>query len=486
MKNIDVVKDLNPMGIWHYFAEIGEIPRPSKKEEKIIQYIVDFAESRRLEYKKDNVGNIVITVPAKKGYENAPVVVLQAHLDMVCEKNKSTQHNFDSDPIRFRIEGDWLMANNTTLGADNGIGVAAALAVITDPEAVHGPLEVLLTIDEETGMTGVKNLKSDFISGKYLLNMDSEEDGIFYIGCAGGQDTVGLLPTAYNNAPGGNKAFEVLITGLKGGHSGVEIHLGRANAIKILGRYLRKLEGNDIKAVMIKGGSLRNAIPREAEAILLSDKVNILQEQAEKLLKELHNEYKMQDPDIQIIIKEINNNFEKVLTDDFIKLVTEVIYALPHGYTSFHPVIKGLVETSSNLATLEISDGKLRIGTSQRSSIESAKDTIADSVKSVFHLCGAEILQGDGYPGWIPDLDADLLRVSINVYKSLFGNEPEIKAIHAGLETGLLGAKYPELQMISFGPTIQGAHSPTEKILIKDVEKFYSLLKVILLELAKK
>ncbi len=481
----EAIKGLEPKLVWEHFYEITRIPRPSKKEEKIRAWVREWAKKHNFPYKEDKAGNFVISVPATKGYEKSPVVVLQGHLDMVCEKNKDTKHNFDTDPIEIKRESGWITAEGTTLGADNGIGVAAGMAIAIDPKAVHGPLELLLTVDEETGMTGVSALKKNFITGKTLLNMDSEEDGVFYVGCSGGQDTVGTFTIEWTRAKRGTLPVEILVTGLKGGHSGLDIHQGRANAIKLLGYLLNRVDV-PFQIARISGGSLRNAIPREAEAVLLINQkdINKLRKTVKDFVKNSLMEFNTADPGLTVKVKKLNEKFTKAFKNDFERTVINTLVALPHGDIAMSADIPDLVETSTNLATVNMDDKKLTIGTSQRSSIESAKENISATVKAVFNLAGAKVMVGDGYPGWKPNMESPLLKISKEVYKKMFKKEPEIKAIHAGLETGLLGSKYPGLDMISFGPTIMGAHSPDEKVNIKDVAKFYDLLKGLLKKLA--
>ncbi|MCB0730742.1 MAG: aminoacyl-histidine dipeptidase [Ignavibacteriae bacterium] len=479
------IEGLKPELLWQHFYELSQIPRPSKREEKAVEFVREFARKNNFEFKEDKVGNVVIKVPATKGKEKSPTIVLQGHVDMVCEKNKGTKHDFDKDPIKLINTGKWLTADGTTLGADNGIGVAAAMAIALDKTSVHGPLEILCTIDEETGMTGVKELQSKFISGNTLLNMDSEEDGAFYIGCSGGQDTAGKFKVDFTRAKKNDDAFEILVTGLRGGHSGLDIHEQRGNAIKLLAQLLNRIDV-PFQISHISGGSLRNAIPREAEAVIfVKDKnVNKVKKSIKQFVTDSLNELKTVDGGLEVKIKKSKPKNSKVIKKDQAEVLVNTLLALPHGVVSMSPDIPNLVETSTNLATLKMEGKEIIIGTSQRSSIESAKDNIANMVKSIFKLANSEITEGDGYPGWQPNIDSNLLKVSQKVYKRIFKKEPEIKAIHAGLETGLLGAKYPGLDMISFGPTIQGAHSPTEKVNIKDVEKFYTLLKGILKELS--
>jgi len=482
----DAIKGLRPADLWQRFYELTQVPRPSKKEAKIQAAMMNFAKDNNIDASKDKVGNIVMRFPATKGYEKSQTVILQGHLDMVCEKNKDKVHDFENDPIELIREGDWITANGTTLGADNGIGVAAALAVAMDKTAKHGPLEVLCTSDEETGMTGVKNLHKGFIKGKTLLNLDSEEDGAFYVGCSGGQDTVGTFNIEYAKPRRGYKPFKVVVGGLRGGHSGLDIANGRANAIKLLAQFLYKLEV-PYQLAEISGGSLRKAIPREAEAVLylkVGDDRKV-RRAANKFVKNTLLEFKTSDSGISIKINKLNEKFAKVFKNELSDILIKTLVAMPHGVMAMSSDIPDLVETSTNLATVKIEKNKIVIGTSQRSSIESAKENITDRVVSVLELAGAKALIGESYPGWKPNMGSNLLAISKQVYKKLFKSEPEIKAIHAGLETGLLGSKFKGLDMISFGPTIMGAHSPDEKVSIPDVEKFYKLLKGILAELAK-
>ncbi len=480
------VAELEPKHLWKRFYEITQVPRPSKKEEKIRAHLRELLKSLKTEFKEDATGNIVALLPATPGHENAPTIVLQGHVDMVCEKNKDKQHDFDNDPINVSVKDGWVVADGTTLGSDNGIGVAAGLAIITDTDAVHGPIEILMTVDEETGLTGANNLEPGFITGKILLNMDSEEDGAFYVGCAGGVDTVATFEIKAEKKNPSAQVYELHVTGLKGGHSGLDIQEGRGNAIKILGRALKKLESIDYKLAAIEGGSLRNAIPREAEAILLLSENDFpnADEVIIEFQKSIQKEFLTVDKGVKIFIKKTDAAFEDVFTDEFTNEIINVILALPHGVISMSQDIPGLVETSTNLATINLVDGKVRIGTSQRSSVDSAKEYIANSVSAVFNLTDADVKAGDGYPGWKPNMDSELLKVSKKVFKEMFGKEAEIKAIHAGLECGILEGKNPGMDMISFGPTIQNAHSPDEKVNVETVSKFYDLLKGILKEFA--
>lgn len=481
------IEGIEPKILWERFYEISQVPRPSKKEEKIIEHFKNLLNRLKVEYKVDKLGSIVAFVSATKGYENTPTVVLQGHMDMVCEKNKDKIFDFDNDPIDLLKEDGWITADGTTLGSDNGIGLAAALAVITDTDVIHGPIEILSTVDEETGLTGANNLEPGFITGKIMLNMDSEEDGAFYVGCAGGIDTVATMKIESKPVPKETTAYELLVTGLKGGHSGLDIQAGRGNAIKILARALNQLNEVGYSLATLDGGSLRNAIPREAEAIIFLTADGATN--AEKLIKELQekvfNEFKTPDRGVKIELKKSGLTADVVYTSALKNRIVDTLLALPHGVIAMSADLEGLVETSTNLATVKVIDDNIRIGTSQRSSIESAKDFISENVAAIFRLAGSDVKAGDGYPGWKPNMDSEILKISKNAFRKLFNKEAEIKAIHAGLECGILEGKNPGLDMISFGPTIQGAHSPDEKINIETVEKFYLLLKGILKEIAE-
>lgn len=484
-----VIEGLEPKLVWEYFYGITQVPHPSKKEEKIRAHVREFANKNNFDFVEDEVGNIVIKVPATPGYENAPTIVIQGHLDMVCEKNKGTDHDFDNDPLKIMRDGDWITAEGTTLGADNGIGVAAGMAAATDDSVIHGPLELLCTIDEETGMTGVNALRSDFITGKTLLNLDSEEDGAFYVGCSGGQDTRGYFELEFTDIDKSLVAYELMITGLKGGHSGLDVANGRANAIRLLAQLLNRLEAEiEYDLSSISGGSLRNAIPREAEVTILlnSEDEAKVRSIIDQFVSDTLLEFNVNDSGLVVNFEKKESNNDKMFAKGFVSNLIKVLLATPHGIMAMSPDIPGLVETSTNLATIDVVDNQLVVGTSQRSAIDSAKWNISNAVRAIFELGGAvNVDTGDGYPGWQPNMDSELLRVSKEVYLEMFNKEPEIKAIHAGLETGLLGSKYPGLDMISFGPTIQGAHSPDERLHIGDTAKFYNLVKGILLRYTK-
>lgn len=473
------ITDLKPTKVWKFFHEITQVPRPSKKEEKILAYLVKFAEDRNLKYRTDEVGNLVIEKPATLGYEHLETVILQSHMDMVCEKNADKVHDFENDPIRTIIDGEWLHADGTTLGADNGIGCAAELAILDSDEIEHGPIECLFTMDEETGMTGAMNLKPGFFNGKILLNLDSEDEGELFIGCAGGMGTMAEFAYEKREATDDYLYFEVKVSGLKGGHSGGEIHIGLGNANKILTRYLYALEHElDWKLCSFQGGNLHNAIPREAHAVigLKADQ----KERARVILNELaaavEDELKRVDPGVKLEMKSVGKPAYRIDCDTKRRLV-RALYACPHGVYGMSHDIEGLVETSSNLASVKMKeDDKIYVETSQRSSTSSLISDIANTVASVFELAGAKISFRDPYPGWKPNPDSPILKAASESYERIFGRKPAIKAIHAGLECGLFLDKYPYLDMVSFGPTLRDVHSPVEKIEIKTVQLWWDHL----------
>ena len=476
-------KDLKPTGVFHYFEEICQVPRPSKKEEKIIAYLKAFGEKHQLETKCDEAGNVLIKKPATPGMENRKTVVLQSHVDMVCEKNNDVQHDFLNDPIETEIDGEWLKAKGTTLGADNGIGVATELALLADNTLQHGPLECLFTIDEETGLTGAFALKEGFMTGEILLNLDSEDEGELFIGCAGGIDSVAEFTYQETEIPAGYFCCKISVKGLKGGHSGGDIHLGRGNANKILNRFLNDaLKKYDLYLCEIDGGNLRNAIAREAHAVVAVPESckHDLRTDLNIFAADVQAEYCVVEPDLQLIMESEEPRNTAIDKDTTLRLL-QAIYATPHGVFAMSQDIPGLVETSTNLASVKMKPGHIiRIETSQRSSTASSKQDIANMVRTVFEMAGAKVSFGDGYPGWKPNPHSEILKVAAASYKRLFGTEAKIKAIHAGLECGLFLDKYPSLDMISFGPTLQGVHSPDERMLIPTVQKFWDHLLDIL------
>lgn len=479
------ITELNPKIVWKFFHEITQVPRPSKKEEKIIAYLEKFAQEHGIAYKKDHVGNIVMLKPATPGYEDRVGVILQSHVDMVCEKNAGTQHDFDNDPIRTIIDGEWLHADGTTLGADNGIGCAAQLAVLASNDIEHGPLEALFTVDEETGMTGAFELKPGFLQGKILINLDSEDEGELFIGCAGGKGQIATFSPDWQAAPAGLVWLRASVAGLKGGHSGGEIHCGLGNANKLLTRYLYALEQHlDWSLAEIAGGNLHNAIPREAHALIGIKAED--QAKAEELLRHLEvdvrNELKAVDPNVRFAL-ETADAPAQVFDGKTKKALVRALYACPHGVLGMSHEIEDLVETSNNLASIKQIDGKIIIGTSQRSSTTSLRDSAAEMVSSVFELAGAEVLINDAYPGWKPNPDSAILKASADAYRKLFGKEAAVKAIHAGLECGLILDVYPDLDMVSFGPTLRDVHSPAERIEIKTVDLWWKHLLQVLKEI---
>lgn len=473
------ITDLKPEIVWKFFHQVTQVPRPSKKEGKIIQYLEAFAQEHKIAIKKDAVGNILMSKTATPGMENRPVVILQSHIDMVCEKNNGTSHDFDNDPIETIVDGDWLRANGTTLGADNGIGVAAELAILASNDIEHGPIECLFTVDEETGLTGAKALEKGFMTGDILLNLDSEDEGEIFMGCAGGKDTQAVFHYEACNTNANMQYFVINIKGLNGGHSGGEIHKGLGNANKILVRFLYLLnEKTDFTLCSIDGGNLRNAIAREAHAV-----IGLYPEDKEKtrimlnhFTADIEFELKHVDPKVQITMESVERPATCLSNLDMEKVILS-LHACPHGVIGMSHDIEGLVETSTNLASVKMREGNIIVvGTSQRSSIESYKIMIANQVASVFKLAGAVVTHGDGYPGWAPNPNSNILKVAQDSYKRLFNKDAKIMAIHAGLECGLFLEKYPNLDMISFGPTLRDVHSPNERIKIDTVGLWWNHL----------
>ncbi|RGN49176.1 MULTISPECIES: aminoacyl-histidine dipeptidase [unclassified Bacteroides] len=481
--------ELKPASVFHYFDEICQVPRPSKKEEKIIEYLKAFGKKHNLETKFDEVGNVLIKKPATKGKEHLQTVVLQSHVDMVCEKNSDVQHDFLKDPIQTYIDGEWLRAKGTTLGADNGIGVATELAILAADDIEHGPIECLFTIDEETGLTGAFALKEGFMNGDILLNLDSEDEGELFIGCAGGIDTVAEFEYKKVAAPQDYFFFRVDVKGLTGGHSGDDINKMRANANKVLVRYLTRISKKmDMYLCEINGGNLRNAIPREAYAVCavpMPEKENVRIE-LNIFAAEVEDEYAVTEPNMKLLLESETPRKEAIDRDTTTRLL-KALTAVHHGIYAMSQDIEGLVETSSNLASIKMVEGNtIRIATSQRSSILSSRDDMANTVGAVFELAGATITVGEGYPGWKPNPSSAILKVAVEAYKRLFGVEPKVKAIHAGLECGLFLEKYPSLDMVSFGPTLRGVHSPDERMLIPTVDKFWRHLLEVLANIPEK
>ncbi|MFH2140965.1 MAG: aminoacyl-histidine dipeptidase [Bacteroidota bacterium] len=484
-----VLDRLEPKEVWTCFEEITKIPRPSKKEEKIIKYLLDFGKKLKLETKRDKIGNIVIKKPATKGMESLISIVLQSHMDMVCEKNSDVKINFEKDAIQPYVENGWVKAKGTTLGADDGIGIAVQMAVLKSDKIKHGPIECLFTVDEETGLTGAFELKPGFFSGKILINLDSEDEGELFIGCAGGIDTVANFKFTKDNIPEKSIAFKINVSGLKGGHSGDDIHKELGNSNKLLNRILWQAEREfDIGLHIFDGGNLRNAIPREAFAIitLAERKKTEFVKMVTKLGKEIKNEFEDTAPDLSIFCKSAKIP-EFIIDKKTQNRLLNSIYVCPHGVIRWSQKMKGLVETSTNLASVKFIDkNQIIVTTSQRSSVKSSIIDAANMVESVFILSGAKVKHSDGYPGWNPNPDSEILRIAEASYKRLYGKNPNVRAIHAGLECGLFLEKYPDLDMISFGPTLRGVHSPDEKIEIRTVELWWNHLLDILKSIPKR
>ena len=474
-----VLNELNPAPLWNYFEEICGIPRISRNEGKIRSYLLDFATKNKLSSKEDPIGNILIIKEADPGLENIKTVVLQSHMDMVGEKNADHPHNWKTDPIRPVINNEWVTASGTTLGADDGIGIAAQMAILTDKTLKTGKIECLFTVDEESGMTGAVNLNPDFFTGRTLLNLDSEDEGILYIGCAGGMDTVGTIH--YKPAPVRNNACGLVlsVTGLRGGHSGDEIHKGYGNAVKIMNSLIKSLSDQfDVRLSHLDAGNLRNAIPREAFAKIVTDISD--SEQVKKSVALFNSaileKFKDLEKDLKISVNDAelpDFTLEKACQ----KNVIEAIDCCPHGVVAWSADMEDLVETSTNLASAKFTDNNsIVIVTTQRSSVEAAKRETAANVVKCLHKANAKIKRSDGYPGWKPDMTSEILAITKKSYRNLFGKEPMIRAIHAGLECGLIYERVKGIDMISFGPTIRGAHTPEEKIEINSVQKFWDLL----------
>ncbi|MEZ6096181.1 MAG: aminoacyl-histidine dipeptidase [Pirellulaceae bacterium] len=473
-----VISQLQPQALWASFAKLNEVPRASKKETRVTQFAVDFGKSLGLETLVDSTGNVLIRKPASKGRENDPGVVLQAHLDMVHQKNANTQFDFDSEGIRMLVEGDWVRADGTTLGADNGIGVAAIMAILQSSDISHPPLEALFTIDEETGMTGAKALKPDWVQGRVLLNLDTEEDNELTIGCAGGVDVTGTLELKRVATPTDHVGLQIEVSGLTGGHSGMDIHLGRGNANKLMNRLLWQLESKfNIHLHSIDGGSLRNAIPRESTAVL-SAKANDVERIKEWIVAEasvLASEYSVTDPGLKVTCNAVNAPTD-VIDKAQQTAILNATYALHNGIFRMSPNVEGLVQTSNNLAKVHTSDTELTWACLTRSSVDTERDELARMLSATMQLTGATVEFAGDYPGWQPAPQSNIVELMSKLYESMFDGQPHVAACHAGLECGIIGAHYPGMEMISFGPNIRGAHSPDEQVQISSVEKFWKFL----------
>jgi dipeptidase D len=482
------ITNLEPKEVWGYFYELTQIPRPSKKEQKAADFVRDFGRSLGLETIVDSVGNILIRKPATHGMENCKGVILQSHLDMVPQKNIDKVHDFEKDPIETLIDGEWVTANGTTLGADNGMGVAAAMAVLASKNIKHGPIEALFTIDEETGMTGAFGLKTGLLKGDILINLDSEDEGELYVGCAGGLDGTFTFNYKEEIFPADHVAHKISITGLKGGHSGMDIVLGRGNANKVMIRFLKQITAKfGARLVSIDGGSLRNAIPREVFAIVAvpEARVDDLKKSAETFIEAVKAELSATEPGLKMSVEAVPapNSVMDITTQNNL---INASYGCPNGVIRMSDAMFGLVETSTNLAIIKSESGHAKVSCLMRSSVDSAKDDLANMMDSIFIMAKAKCEFTGGYPGWKPNMNSPILQIMKGVYEKMYGKTPEVKAIHAGLECGLIGGVYPNLDMISCGPTIRFPHSPDEKVKIDTVEKWWKFLVEILKNIPKK
>ncbi len=474
---------LTPPLVWKYFSEISAIPRGSKNEAAIAKYVMQTAKRLGLAAKQDKAGSVLVRKPASPGREHAPSVCLQGHLDMVCEKTPDTKHDFLKDPLDLKLVDGFLMANGTTLGADNGIAVAANLAIMEDKSLTHGPLEFLFTVDEETGLTGASHLEPGFVSSHILLNLDSEEEGELYVGCAGGRDTNAHWPATFEAAPKGAAAWSITIAGLRGGHSGLEIDKNRGNALKILTRLLLVAAEYGARVSTMHGGNKRNAIPRDAEAIvcLPAAKAAGMKAAVDALAADIAAEMASVEPGFTAAVTPLKTaRGVKVLPRGAQTKILRTLAALPHGVMKMSSDIPGLVETSTNVAVLTTDKKGVSLATSQRSSVASEIREIAQTVSAILELGGADVHASDGYPGWKPNLASPILKVAQETYRKMFGQDPAVKAVHAGLECGIIGEKYPGMDMVSFGPTMTGVHSPDERLDVASVPKFYDFLLGIL------
>ncbi len=473
----DILK-LKPEAVWKNFYALTQIPRPSKKEEQVRAYLKKFGEDLGLETIVDEIGNVIIRKPATEGMEDRMGVIIQGHMDMVPQKNADTEHDFEKDPIDAFVDGEWVTAKGTTLGADNGMGVAAGMAVLEAKDIEHGPVEVLITMDEETGMTGAENLKAGVLQGDILMNLDSEDEGELYIGCAGGVDTIGELAYKKEKVPEGMVAYKISVKGLKGGHSGLDIHLGRGNANKIMNVLLMKAsEKYGLLVADIQGGSLRNAIPRESFVVAVVKEEN--KAEFEKFVTEFEaiaqDEFSEADPGLKVFAEKADLP-ESVIDEKTQKNLYMAVAGCPNGVIKMSESVKGIVETSTNLAIVKSHDDKIELCTLNRSLVDEDRDKLAAEIRAVFEAAGAKARSQGAYPGWKPNPDSPILKEMKDVYNNKYGKVPEVKVIHAGLECGILGATYPNWDMISFGPTIRNPHSPDEMVKIDTVEKFYDFL----------
>jgi len=478
------IKNLEPKEIWQNFAKLNSIPRPSKKEEKVRKFMVNFGKNLGLETIIDSVGNVIIKKPASKDMEDRKTVVLQGHLDMVCQKNNATDFDFETQGIQMYVDGDWVKAKGTTLGADNGLGVSAIMAILESKNIAHPAIEALFTIDEETGMTGAIGLQAGYLDGEILLNLDTEDDDEIGVGCAGGIDITGTRSFKQQNVSDKAKAYKITVKGLQGGHSGMDIHKGFGNANKLMNRILYAIE-DFILISEVKGGSLRNAIPRESNAIITTTETSLIQEKFKEIVKAIKEEYATIEKDLEISLSETDLP-KMTLTKEAQFTFLQVVYAIPNGVYRMSPDIEDLVETSNNLARIILENGQVEIACLTRSSVESGKMDLANQIKSVFKLGDFNVKLSGSYPGWKPNPNSEIVKLLENMYKDKFKEEPKILACHAGLECGILGTNYPKMDMVSFGPNIRGAHSPDEKASISSTQKFWNYLLDVLKNIPKK
>ena len=472
------IRELEPRAMWNNFADLNAVPRPSKKEERVIKFIQDFGKKLDLETYTDEVGNVIIKKPATPGMENRETVAIQSHLDMVHQKNNDTDFDFDKQGIEMYVEGDWVKAKGTTLGADNGIGVASIMTLLAAKDIAHPPLEALFTIDEETGMTGALHLKGGLLDAGIMLNLDTEDDDELTIGCAGGIDITGQGSYDEIDAPADCSAFLLEVKGLSGGHSGMDIYKGFGNSNKLINRILyRANEEMSLHIADIDGGGLRNAIPRESKATVLvpQDAVADFKQFIQKETDILRAEYATTDPQAEVLLTETESP-QKVMSPNFQTRLLRAVYAVPSGIYRMSPEIKHLVQTSNNLARVLVQNGSYEILCLTRSSVDTEKFDLAHSIQAVLQLLGARVSFGGAYPGWTPKPDAPIVKIMSDLYRKRFNEEPNVNACHAGLECGILGTNYPNTEMISFGPNIRGAHSPDERVQISSVQKYWGFL----------
>ena len=482
------IRQLEPKSLWNHFADLNAVPRPSKKEERVIQFMKDFGKKLGLETRVDKVGNVIIKKPATKGFEDRKTVVMQSHLDMVHQKNNDTIFNFDNQGIEMFIDGDWVKAKGTTLGADNGIGVATIMAILESNTIPHPALAALFTIDEETGMSGAKGLEGGLLNGEILLNLDTEEDNEIGVGCAGGVDVTATRTYLEEETPEFKTGYLITVKGLNGGHSGMDIHKGFGNANKLMNRLLFDgFENFGLRISEIDGGSLRNAIPRESNAIVAIDSIheNAFVSEMNEMANEIKTELKTMEPNLEILISKIKNP-KQIMDLGVQEGLTRALYAACNGVYRMSADISDLVETSNNIARVIVKDGNIKIACLTRSSVESSKYDLANALRATFELTGCEVEFAGDYPGWTPNIDSAILKLMSKLYQEMNHEKPHVAACHAGLECGILGTNYPKMDMISFGPNIKGAHSPDERTQISSVQKYWKFVLEILKQIPKK